>query len=121
MNIRRQRLGHVADVSRPPVGGLDVPNEISEVACDVDNASVGWDELLKEAAQLPPDRFLAGLVGLIEALLVDLFEDDRRWVFRRAVGGLLGDTFYGGCHWYRNDSARFRRHLVVDEVGPETR
>ena len=77
-DVRRQRRADVADVGRPALGRADVADEVSEIARDVDDARAGSDVALKVATELAPDGFLARLVGLVEALLVDLFEDDRR-------------------------------------------
>src|SRR5207302_1549072 len=85
MDVRRQRRGNVTDVGRPPFGGLDVPYEVAEVACDVDHAPAGGNIPLQETAELTPDGFFARLVRLVEAELVYLFEDDRRHVVGRAA------------------------------------
>src|SRR5205809_268028 len=94
-NIRRQRRADVADIRRPPLTGADVADEVAEVARDVDHARAGSDVTLKVPTQLAPDRLLARLVGLVEALLVDLFEDDRRWLVP-GVRSLLAEWLDGG-------------------------
>ena len=77
-DVRRQRRADVADVSRPPLRGADGADEVAQVARDVDHTRAGRDVALKVAPELLPDGLFVRLVGLVEAVLVDLFEDDRR-------------------------------------------
>ncbi len=77
-HVRRQSRADVANVSRPALPGADVADEIAQVACDVDHPRAGRDVALKMPPELLPDGLFVRLVGLVEAVLVDLLEDDRR-------------------------------------------
>ena len=70
--------------------GFDIANEVAEIAGDVHHVRIGTDVALQECSQLAPDRLFAGLVLLVEPLFVNLLEDDRRQLVRRAfVRGLV--------------------------------
>jgi len=79
-----------------PTDGLDegpvILQKETPIGPDDTLGSVYFDRLfpmgidaLQEAAELTPDRLLARLVLVAEALLVDLLEDDRRQLARAAV------------------------------------
>jgi hypothetical protein len=94
-HVLGQRNLDVADIRRPPVSSLDVADEVAEVARDVDDARARLDVPLQELAKLLPDRFLGSLVSFVEALLVDLLENDRRYLIGAAVrfSWLLAEWF----------------------------
>ncbi len=85
VHISGQGRPDVSDVGGPTLMCIYVANEVAQVARDVEHARVRLDVSLQKLTELTPDRLFLVAVGLVEAEVVDLLQDDGREV----AGGVL--------------------------------
>src|SRR5439155_21955285 len=73
-NSLREVGRDVPEVRRPPLGCVDVADEVAAIARDVEDAASGVDEALEVARDLAPDQVLAVRLPVAESLPVDGLE-----------------------------------------------